>query len=68
MLEIVKDSFKNKKLNFFYIYTLFVCLFVCPFVFNKRQNSWTNQAQIVWPKGRFMDDQSWEHLNGGYRD
>ena len=26
-----------------YIYTLLVCLFVCPFVFNKRQNGWANR-------------------------
>ena len=25
---------------------LFVCLFVCLFVFNKRQNGWTDRAQI----------------------
>ena len=30
-----------------WIYTLLVCLSVCLFVSNKRQNSWTDQAQIL---------------------
>ena len=45
-----------------YIYTLLVCLCVFPLVFNTCQNSWTNRAQILWPKGRYMDDQSFIKL------
>ena len=31
-----------------FIYVYFARLFVCSFVFNKRPNSWTDQAQHLW--------------------
>ena len=46
---------------------LSVCMFVCLFVSNKRQNGWTERAQIffgslVWFQGRFMDDQIFKNF------
>ena len=44
-----------------YKFSLSVCLSDCLFVSNKRQNSWTDRAQIFcgilvcWPLGRFMN-------------
>ena len=35
-----------------YKYTLLACLFVCPFVSNKRKNGWTYRVQIL--KGPHM--------------
>ena len=43
-----------------YKFSLSVCLFVCLFVSNKRQNGWTDRAQI-WPQGR-NDDQIFKNL------
>ena len=33
--------------NVSYLYINLACLFVCPFVSNKRQNRWTDRAQIL---------------------
>ena len=55
-----------------YLYTLLFCLgvcnlFVCLFVANKRQNSWTDLAQIFCgtsrgPMKRLMDDRIFKNL------
>ena len=47
--EILQQSWAHKCLGFvlynLYIYSLLVCLFVCPFESNKRKNGWTDLAE-----------------------
>ena len=48
-----------------HLYIYYACLFVCPFVSNKRQNGWTNQAQNILctsPGNWFMTDQNFTKL------
>ena len=53
------------KTIFYKIYTLLVCLGVCMFVSNKRQNGWTDRTQILyeashWSEERFMNEQNFK--------
>ena len=42
----IEENWSNLQNNMeFYIY--FACLFICLFVFNKRQNGWTDRDQIL---------------------
>ena len=71
-LGLIEIYFKNKKnilevkgildivgktpIQSKYIYTLHVWVFVCLFLFNKRQNGWTDRAQILFRSSRNPKD------------
>ena len=57
-----KSFVKPQGKNIIYIYDLLVCLPVCLFVSNKRQNGWTDRAQIFEGPGVFMDDRIIKNL------
>ena len=42
------DNRKNWKMILIFILCFSDCLFVCPFVSNKRQNGWSDRAQILY--------------------
>ena len=49
------------------LYIYFAWVYVCLFVSNKRQNGWTERAQIffgslVWFQGRFINDQIFKNF------
>ena len=48
-----------------FIYIYFACLFVCPFVSNKRQNIWIDRAKMMCgtshdPQGRYKVAQNYK--------
>ena len=58
--------FSWAKSHSLHLYIYFACLFVCPFVSNKRQNGWTDRVQkfvwdLTWPQERF-NDQNFKNL------
>ena len=50
---------ESKKYESIYKFVLSVCLFVCLFVSNKRQNGWTDRAQIFCGTSRDSREGLW---------
>jgi len=46
------------------IYIYIACVFLCPFVSNKRQNGWTDRAQILCGSSRHPREDLWMSKRG----
>ena len=62
LLCFLKPTFTHVNTTKFisiYKFSLGACMSVCPFVSNKRQNGWTNRAQILWGTSRDSREGLW---------